>query len=123
MRQFAMWLQSCSAHLHTHAQPASLPAEGKISGSLCGESIATNLPSERAFVFQPLTTPSEYFNSAAPPNLLAYFLISDCDSFAAKAKSLGASFIIPPSAIEGAGRFAVLADPQGAVFALFEPSR
>jgi len=45
------------------------------------------------------------------------------DSAASKAQGLGAKVYAAPMTIEGAGRMAVLADPQGAVFALFKSSR
>ena len=35
------------------------------------------------------------------------------------AASLGATTYVPPSDIPGMGRFAVLADPQGAAFAIY----
>jgi len=57
----------------------------------------------------------------APPHWLAYFLVSDCDAAAAKAKQLGANFHLPPMTMEKVGRWAVLADPQGAVSAIFQP--
>ena len=37
----------------------------------------------------------------------------------AKAQELGASVFVPPQDIPGVGRFAVLADPVGAAFALY----
>jgi predicted enzyme related to lactoylglutathione lyase len=56
----------------------------------------------------------------APPHWLAYFNVADCDATAAKAASLGARTYVPPTDIPGTGRFAVFADPQGAVFAIFQ---
>jgi len=50
-----------------------------------------------------------------PPHWLAYFAVADCDATVAEAKKLGASVLSEPMTIP-AGRFAVLADPQGAVF-------
>jgi predicted enzyme related to lactoylglutathione lyase len=55
-----------------------------------------------------------------PPYWLLYFNASNCDAVADKAKALGAKFYVPPMTMENVGRFAVLADPQGAVFALFQ---
>jgi hypothetical protein len=55
-----------------------------------------------------------------PPHWLPYFNASNCDAVADKAKALGAKFYLPPMTMENVGRFAVLADPQGAVFALFQ---
>ena len=40
-----------------------------------------------------------------------------------RAKENGASFHLAPMTMEGVGRMAVIADPQGAVFALFQPSQ
>jgi len=60
-------------------------------------------------------------NPNAPPHWLAYFLTSNCDATATKAKQLGAKFFMEPMTMENVGRMAVLADPQGAVFAIFQP--
>jgi predicted enzyme related to lactoylglutathione lyase len=65
--------------------------------------------------------PKEFQQPGAPPHWMIYYQIADCDASFAKATSLGARGYVPPMAIEGAGRMAVLADPQGAVFALFQP--
>jgi uncharacterized protein len=65
--------------------------------------------------------PATYHGPGAPPHWLAYFLVSDCDTSAAKAKELGGNLYLPPITVEDVGRMAVLADPQGAVFALFQP--
>lgn len=54
-----------------------------------------------------------------PPNWLPYFAVSDCDATAAKAMELGGSVTVPPTDIPNVGRFAVLQDPQGAVFAVY----
>ena len=51
-----------------------------------------------------------------PPNWGIYIAVADCDGTVAKATSLGARTYVPPTDIPNVGRFAVLADPQGAVF-------
>jgi predicted enzyme related to lactoylglutathione lyase len=56
-----------------------------------------------------------------PPHWLIYFHVSNCDAFANKAKQLGGTIYLPPMTMENVGRMAVLADPQQAVFALFQP--
>ncbi|MCH8619273.1 VOC family protein [Undibacterium sp. TS12] len=61
-------------------------------------------------------------SAMAPSHWLAYFSVANCDNSAAKAQSLGATIYVPPSDIPGTGRFSVLADPQGAVFALYQQS-
>ncbi len=53
-----------------------------------------------------------------PPNWLVYFAVEDCDASAAKAKELRGAAMVPPTDIANVGRFAVLRDPQGAVFAI-----
>jgi uncharacterized protein len=55
-----------------------------------------------------------------PPHWLAYFAVTECDASAAKAKQLGARFRMEPMTMEGVGRFGVLADPQGAIFSIFQ---
>ncbi|MBV9157873.1 MAG: VOC family protein [Acidobacteriaceae bacterium] len=60
--------------------------------------------------------------AGTPPHWLIYFLISDCNGSSAKAVDLGAQVLLEPMEIENVGRMAVLKDPQGAVFALFQPA-
>ena len=57
-----------------------------------------------------------------PPSWLVYFAADDVDATAAKAEKSGGKTIVPPTNIPDMGRFAVLADPQGAVFAIFRPA-
>jgi predicted enzyme related to lactoylglutathione lyase len=49
---------------------------------------------------------------------LVYFAVNNVDETFAKATSLGAKPYVPPSDIPGVGRFAVIGDPQGAVFSI-----
>lgn len=55
---------------------------------------------------------------AVPPHWLVYFAVGDCEGTTALAQSLGGAVRMPPSDAAGVGRFSVLADPQGAVFAV-----
>jgi len=55
-----------------------------------------------------------------PDSWLVYFGSTDVDADAKRATDLGANAIVEPTDIPGTGRFAVLMDPQGAVFALFK---
>jgi predicted enzyme related to lactoylglutathione lyase len=52
-----------------------------------------------------------------PSHWLVYFAVDDTDATVAKATGLGASALVPPTDIPP-GRFAVLADPEGAAFAV-----
>lgn len=57
----------------------------------------------------------------APPNWLIYFAVGDCDKAAADVRAAGGKVCKEPADIPGTGRFAVVADPQGAVFGLLQP--
>jgi len=58
-----------------------------------------------------------------PPNWVPYFMVANCDASAEKAKSLGGNVGVKPTDIPNVGRFAMVADPQGAMFAIFTPSQ
>lgn len=66
--------------------------------------------------------PAQFRDPNSPPHWLIYFYVVDVDASAAKAKELGANFYVPPMSIEGVGRMAIMADPQGAVSAIFKDS-
>ncbi|GGJ95208.1 putative glyoxylase CFP32 [Pilimelia anulata] len=53
----------------------------------------------------------------APPHWLVHFAVVDVDGATGRAQGLGAATIVPPTDFPG-GRFSILADPQGAAFAL-----
>lgn len=59
-------------------------------------------------------------NAHIPPMWLPYFLVSDVDEAYAKARELGAEVITPLSPEGMTWRFAILRDPAGAAFALFQ---
>jgi predicted enzyme related to lactoylglutathione lyase len=67
--------------------------------------------------------PAAHRNPHVPPHWLAYFQVADCAAATAKAKELGAAIHMGPLAMENVGTLTVLGDPQGAVFALFQPAR
>jgi predicted enzyme related to lactoylglutathione lyase len=58
---------------------------------------------------------------AAPAHWLMYVGTAHVDATCAQAQSLGARVCKAPTDIPNVGRFAVLADPQGATFAVFTP--
>lgn len=59
----------------------------------------------------------------APPHWSPYFAVDDADASAKKAKSMGAMLAFEPRDIPNVGRFAVLADPQGARFNIVKLQR
>jgi uncharacterized protein len=56
-----------------------------------------------------------------PPMWMSYIGTDDVDATCKRAEELGAQKHAGPDDIPGVGRFAVLSDPTGAVFALFKP--
>ena len=54
-----------------------------------------------------------------PPNWISYISTEDVDGFCARASELGATVAVEPLDIPDVGRWAVLADPQGAYFSAF----
>ena len=57
-----------------------------------------------------------------PSYWMPYFQVTDCDGSTEKAKGLGAGPMVGPQDIPNTGRFAILKDPQGAMFAIFTPA-
>ena len=55
-----------------------------------------------------------------PPNWIPYFTTADIDNSAGQSGDLGGRVMIGPMSVLQASRIAVAADPQGAVFGLFE---
>ena len=55
-----------------------------------------------------------------PPCWGVYLTVNDCDASAEKAKALGGKVFMGPKDIEHVGRFAVIQDPQGAVFSMIK---
>ena len=55
-----------------------------------------------------------------PSYWMPYFQVTSVDASASKAKELGGKVMVGPQDIPDAGRFAILVDPQGAVFAVFQ---
>ncbi len=63
--------------------------------------------------------PDEVKAAGAPSHWLAYVAVTDVDATVKQATTLGAKILKEATDIPTVGRFAVLADPQGAVFAIF----
>lgn len=55
-----------------------------------------------------------------PPHWMLYFAVSNCDQYAEKAITLGATICVPPTDIPDIGRFSVINDCQGATFSIIE---
>ena len=57
-----------------------------------------------------------------PPHWLVYFAVEDCDASVSEAGKLGGQVLVPSTDIPNIGRFSVLQDPQGGVFAVIRLS-
>jgi predicted enzyme related to lactoylglutathione lyase len=55
-----------------------------------------------------------------PSYWMPYFQVADCDASTEKAKGLGGKVMVAPNDIPNTGRFSILSDPQGAMFAVFK---
>ncbi len=58
--------------------------------------------------------------AGAPPHWIAYISVDDVDVMVARTTELGGEVLHPATQVPNAGSFAVLADPQGAVFAIYQ---
>ncbi len=67
--------------------------------------------------------PDEAVAGGARPHWIAYVDVPDVDATAARAQELGGTVMVPPRDIPTVGRYAVLADPQGAVIAAYTPEQ
>jgi predicted enzyme related to lactoylglutathione lyase len=65
--------------------------------------------------------PKMHAPPGTPSHWMAYFHVTDCKAVAEKAVKQGASAKMPAELMPDVGTIAVLADPQGAVFALYQP--
>ncbi len=67
--------------------------------------------------------PATHRNPNAPPHWLVYVQVADVEAAAAKTGQLGGKVLMPPRNMENVGTWSIIADPQGAVLALFKSAR
>src|SRR3954469_5198078 len=65
--------------------------------------------------------PEQQREAGVPPMWNSYVTVESADDAAAKAGELGATVNAPPFDVMDAGRMAVIQDPQGALFMVWEP--
>jgi predicted enzyme related to lactoylglutathione lyase len=68
-----------------------------------------------------LNQPDDQREAGIPPNWLSYVSVTDAESDAARAAELGGKVLAPATDVGEGGRIAILADPQGAPFGLWQP--
>ncbi len=110
----------CWGELATRDAAASMAFYGKVFGwkAKTGDPAYTEIHLGDQPFGGMLTMTAEM--EGVPPHWMPYFAVDDCDAKAEKAKSLGANMCVPPQDIPNVGRFAVIGDPQGAVFAIIK---
>src|SRR4051812_3362668 len=64
--------------------------------------------------------PAEHHKPGVPPHWLIYLQVKDCDASTTKAKEAGAQIFFGPMSMPEVGRWSIIADPQGAVSAVFQ---
>ena len=67
----------------------------------------------------PLT--AEARANGACPSWTIYVAVRNADESVARLTGLGGKVFVPAATVPGVGRFAIVADPQGAVFAIIQP--
>lgn len=65
--------------------------------------------------------PAEFRSTGVPPHWLIYFKVANCRIAAERIKELGGTVLSQPMTMEKVGKWAIVTDPQGAVFSIFEP--
>ena len=69
-----------------------------------------------------LAIPEEACKQGARPAWTGYIQVDDVDAYADRIKAMGGKVHKASADIPGVGRFAMMADPQGAHFVLFKPA-
>jgi uncharacterized protein len=115
----------CWCDLNTHDQGGARKFYSDLFGWKTTDDTDDNPPSGYVHIqngedFIGGISPPAFVNPHVPPHWMPYFLVADCDASLAKAKDLGAKVYMEPQTLEEVGRFAIVADPQGAGFAIFQ---
>jgi uncharacterized protein len=67
--------------------------------------------------------PEQMRQAGAPPTWSSYVTVESADDAASRAQGLGATVQAPPFDVMDVGRMAVIQDPQGAFFMVWEPKQ
>jgi len=113
----------CWADLSTPDQAAAVAFYGAVFGwdATPGQDNSGYLHIKNGEAFIGGIPAAHQRNPGAPPHWMPYFQVADCDASVATAKELGAKVFMEPFTMEKVGRMAIVADPQGAAFSLFQP--
>ena len=67
--------------------------------------------------------PRERADRGEPPHWMSYVSVQDVDATAKRAEQLGGTVVAPPFDVVESGRQAVIADPESAVFSIWQPKQ
>jgi predicted enzyme related to lactoylglutathione lyase len=67
--------------------------------------------------------PPDMMAQKIPPSWNAYVCVADAAATTKKAEALGAKIVMSPTDVMGEGRMAMIAEPSGGVFSLWQPLR
>jgi predicted enzyme related to lactoylglutathione lyase len=68
-----------------------------------------------------MTLPDKAKQMGAPPHWMAHVEVADVDKTVARVRQLGGNVYLEPEDVPKIGRFAIIADPQGASLSAFKP--
>lgn len=119
----------CWAELATTDQKAAVAFYGALFG--WGVNDMPIGPTETYSMFQmrgkdvgaAYTMRPEERQHGAPPHWNTYVAVANADDTVNRAKALGATVLAPAFDVMDAGRMAVLQDPTGAVFQIWQPGK
>lgn len=74
-----------------------------------------------AFVGGMMALPPGAAATGMPPCWLGYINVDDLEAAVASIKAAGGEVHMPPTEVPGVGRFAMMSDPQGAIFYVMKP--
>ncbi|WP_406385316.1 VOC family protein [Streptomyces sp. NBC_01618] len=90
-------------------------------GPRAGTGLRQEPPGARVGELVPLNAVAT--RAVAGPHWLPYFEVDDCDATVAEVERLGGKLTLEPMEMEGVGKFADVADPDGAEFALIRSAQ
>ncbi|MBV8215708.1 MAG: VOC family protein [Verrucomicrobia bacterium] len=116
----------CWAELSTNDQQAAKAFYSKIFGwtpddlPIGPDQFYTMFQLEQRVVGATCTLSQDQREHGVPPHWMLYVAVEDADATTAKAESLGARTLAEPFDVFDAGRMAVIQDPTGAIFSIWQ---
>ena len=119
----------CWAELHTNDQQGAKAFYGKVFGwtpvdlPIGPDQFYTMFQLEQRQVGAACTLNQDQMEHGVVPHWMLYVAVENADAAAAKAESLGARILAQPFDVFDAGRMAVVQDPTGAIFSIWQANK